>query len=124
METGGIENRRPPCRAGACPHKRLLNQALPALMLPFGFREALGNLRPVGQCVNQSWSREDGRTDLTYHVLRLTPWAPALDAIRTPRGKSFSPLRSSARPAGWSAASRGAKRGSFLDHAWVDAQGP
>ncbi len=83
------------------PHKRLLKEGAFTLALPFGFRETLGNLRPGGKRPGQALSGEDRRTDLTHHVLRLTPSAPALYPIRIPRGKCFSRLRSCARPAGW-----------------------
>jgi len=86
---------------GGTPISVYLRKALLPFLSAFGFCETLGDLRPLGECPGQTLRGENRGADLTRHVLRLTPPASSLDPTRIPRGKSFLPLRSCARPAGW-----------------------
>src|SRR5580693_6448764 len=106
----------------ADPHKRLLKQE--PFSLPFRFCKSLRDLRPIREGVRQSVGGQDCCADLTKHVLRFPPPAPAGHPIHIPRGKAFLLPRSCARRADWSAVSHVTKPGNSLGLSWEGAPVP
>jgi len=120
---GAIARNRGAGGRGGPPHKRLLKELM-SLPLPFGFRQTLGDFRPLAEGLRQSLRRYNRRADFPDHILGLTPLAPADSPFRSPRGKSFSRRRSDARPEDWSTVSHVTKHDNWADLSWASVPAP